>query len=111
MNTTTSTQKRLAIFCTPTRTRVNWVDLDQTGQPPRLVTSLDGVQVHGAYELVSLDDAPLAVYRFDSDELAPDYGRDALMALAELVRVVNGEFRAARDRLPKLDPEADARDG
>lgn len=90
MNAISTTQKRLAFFCAPTRTRVNWIDLDQTGQPPRIVTSLDGVQVHGAYELVSLDDAPLAVYRFDSDELAPDYDRDALSALAELVRVVNG---------------------
>lgn len=109
MNTIATLQTRLAFFCTPTRTRVNWVDLDQTGQPPRIVTSLDGVQVHGAYELVSLDDAPLAVYRFDSDELAPDYGRDALTALAELVRVVNGmpnvsvdvdeQFRQLREQL------------
>lgn len=82
--------KRLALFFTPTAANAHWVTLDQTGQPPRVVEDI-GIP---RFELVSLDDAPLAIYRADTGE---SYERDALAALAELVRVVNGEPNVSTD--------------
>lgn len=86
----TETVKRIALFFTPTTALVNWVTLDQTGQPPRVV---EDIWIH-RFELVSLDDAPLAIYRADT---GGSYERDALAALAELVRVVNGEPNVSVD--------------
>lgn len=86
----TETVKRLALFFTPTAANAHWVTLDQTGQPPRVVEDI-GIP---RFELVSLDDAPLAIYRADTGE---SYERDALAALAELVRVVNGEPNVSTD--------------
>lgn len=86
----TETVKRIALFFTPTTAHVHWVTLDQTGQPPRVV---EDIWIH-RFELVSLDDAPLAIYRADT---GGSYERDALAALAELVRVVNGEPNVSVD--------------
>lgn len=82
--------KRLALFFTPTTAAAHWVTLDQTGQPPRVVEDI-GIP---RFELVSLDDAPLAIYRADTEE---SYDRLALASLAELVRIVNGEPNVSTD--------------
>lgn len=83
-------QKRLAVFYSPKAANVHWVTLDQTGQPPRVVETLSE-----RFDLVSLDDAPISIYRLDdSNDFASAYDRDAL---AELVKVVNGEPNISAD--------------
>lgn len=84
------TTQRLALLFTPASANAHWVTLDQTGQPPRVIDEIGTPR----FELVSLDDAPLAIYRADT---AAVYDRLALAALAELVRIVNGEPNVSVD--------------
>lgn len=88
--TDTQTTQRLALLFSPSAAHAHWVTLDQTGQPPRIIDEV-GVP---RFELVSLDDAPLAIYRADTEE---SYDRLALAALAELVRIVDGEPNVSVD--------------
>lgn len=83
MSATPEQQKRVALAIKPDAAHVVWVNLDQTGQPPRVIDDM----IKPRLELISLDDSPIAIYRADTDE---SYTRDSLAALAELVRVVNG---------------------
>lgn len=82
MNDKPEQTKRIALVMNHDTALVSWIVLDQTGQPPRVFEE-QGTR----YELVSLDDSPISIYRADTGQ---EYPLDALVAFAELVRVVNG---------------------
>ena len=74
-----TTIERLALFVTPGKITPGWAELDSTGAPPKAID--------GTWELCSLDDAPLAIFRDGN----ADFQRRDYDVLHELVKIANGE--------------------